>query len=341
MAQAAPALLYGPGPRILFAPANQRPSKIVDHDWRPFDFNSTCRAAKKPRLLTAGLFNTGTNFVFQFSRIKNCVDRKGGTDVLRDLPLAWQVEYSRTPEELNKSLYRANQSRVWMRSGKHTYLRAIQHNYNPGWSHSSANKKGDFVLVVVRHPLSWIASMCKRAYVCGWQREHRLIHGKSSPSVVASCLRSELNRTVYCNDNRGHHHADLSHLWADWYRAYASPHWIPRIFIRYEDLLLHPLQVWSYLCQCIGASAVESISFESTDPRGRKISLDERTSPGAKTSSASALEHSITKAKAVGEILRPYTTAQLTSLSMHARDLLHLFGYRVPGADSVGGAASK
>ena len=236
-------------------------------------------------------------------------------------------------------MYKTNLTRERMRSGKHTYLPAIQDNYKPGWSHSSANRHGGFVLVLVRHPLSWIASMCDKPYVCNWLGQNQ----KIGPSCVKRCTRNALNRTVYCSDNRGHHHADLAHLWANWYRAYANPHWLPRIFIRYEDLLLHPRLVWSYLCPCIGASAAESLVSEMTGPNGGKITLHRRRSPGDSSASGAktALEHSIEKAKAVDEILRPFPAAQLTSLRRHAWDLLHLFGYRVPVGDRVDGDASK
>ena len=84
------ALLYGLSPKILFAPANQRPSPVVDHDWRPFSLNNTCRAAvyrQKLMLYPAGLFNTGTHFAFEMFRLRNCVDRGGKKGkVARSLP---------------------------------------------------------------------------------------------------------------------------------------------------------------------------------------------------------------------------------------------------------------
>jgi hypothetical protein len=324
-------LLYGHGPHILVAPALAKPVPIARSSW---SFADACHAAKKPMLYTAGLFNTGTNFAFEFLRLKHCV--KGGKRM--QVPINWQAEYSRTPKEMDKKRYVANRSQESFRGGKHTYLRVIQEKYNPRWSHSSVKEDGGFVLVIVRHPLSWIPSMCKRAYVCdiGRRRTHGEDDlagtGRVAKFTVDNCMKGVLDRPVHCRDTRGHDHKNLARLWADWYDAYAGPHWLPRVFVRYEDLLLHPHIVLLHLCPCIGASVVEDLNLEDAP------SLKDGRSPGTgkhrngTSSPLGAMGHSIAKACAVDEVLRPYSAADLTTLRSSVGDTLRLFGYRIPPA---------
>lgn len=44
----------------------------------------------------------------------------------------------------------------------------------------------------------------------------------------------------------------MAHLWSSWYREYYESN-MPRIFIRYEDLLFHTETVVDSIRQCVGA----------------------------------------------------------------------------------------
>jgi hypothetical protein len=295
--------LYGHDARLLYAGPNATPAPIAD-------LSAFCRAKQITRFFVAGLFNSGTNFASALLRQSNCM-RTSGEKVALDV--SWQVSYY-------SSLHGDS-------SGKHTYLPATRPGGNyihpVAWTHSTADCPGCAVLVIVRHPLPWMAAQCAHAYACkaDWRgpcRCERRSQLHDTSTDLPFCLSDVLRRPVSCSDNRGHQHSHFPALWADWHKAYADAgDRRPRIFVRYEDLLLRPRSVLSALCPCIGATPASSLS-----------SVDLNVAPergGLKQAQSVESRH-----LAVQELLGSFSTDELWSIAAELDPWLGGFGYRIP-----------
>ena len=314
-------LLYGHQAVVLFAPTNRTPVLINLTSTRPLVKNLNLRRQK---LFIAGLFNTGTNYAWGFLRLGNCISPNG---THKGIPLGYQVMYSRSQSDLYK---RSEQNLELFRSGKHTYLPTLFENYRPAWNYILPNPTRGHLIVMVRHPLTWMPSMCKKSWACDIGVRHTQLkqqgalagtgHGKQF--TAASCIKGVLERPVHCRDNRGHNHTSLAHLWVDWIGAYMNKaHPSKRVFVRYEDLLLHPDQIFALLCPCLGASVARIIQKVNryADPQVR-----------TQHNATRWMDYSRAKAESVNTILQPFTARDLMYLRKHAGRLLNRFRYRLP-----------
>ena len=174
------------------------------------------------------------------------------------------------------------------------------------------------MLVLVRHPLPWMVSMCAHPYACRMAARDNpapcRCEGRST-TVTPWCLSDVLKRPVSCSDNRGHNHDHLPALWADWHAAYASSaDRRPRIFVRYEDLLLWPQRVLWALCSCVGALPAANLSF-----------VEQNVSPERPKQM-----QSVESRLALRELLGSFSNDELRSLADQMEPWLGLFGYRIP-----------
>jgi hypothetical protein len=53
----------------------------------------------------------------------------------------------------------------------------------------------------------------------------------------------------------------LAHLWSDWYREYVDAKDLPRIMVRFEDLLFHTEAVVEEIRDCVGATWIDEEQF--------------------------------------------------------------------------------
>ena len=101
--------------------------------------------------------------------------------------------------------------------------------------------------VLVKDPLTWARSMCRTPYAARFGR------GSCCPSPLdPSRLRAMRNVTV--NFKKGfpmERYAHLLDFWNSWYAAYFNTK-IPRLILRYEDLLFAPKRTVRAVCECVG-----------------------------------------------------------------------------------------
>ena len=98
---------------------------------------------------------------------------------------------------------------------------------------SIGNDTKHAVLVVVKHPLTWITSMCRKSYFMK-------INNKSK------CLPSPVSFNEW-----GHQFEfpDLVQVWMDYYSRFRNNASFPVEWVRYEDLLLHPEETTREYCR--------------------------------------------------------------------------------------------
>lgn len=216
----------------------------------------------------AGLFATGTNLLASLL-VANCQNKariekyNGGTGV------RWQVNW-----------------------GKHTPARyRLDNRLDP-----KLNNEHYLPVVTIRHPYSWMQSMCRQRYSTHWfhnAQEHcpnlvpneidhkwynyTVKYGKrginhlfNDPWLRDNLLdlaNYTLNRTVvpvrvrYKSGTQ--FHESLAHLWNDWYKEYMVDADFPRIVVRLEDLVFHAKEVVTQICSCIGGTVVDDFRYVS------------------------------------------------------------------------------
>lgn len=183
---------------------------------------------------TAGTFNSGTNLMAEML-IHNC-----------------------HMEERMKKLGHQNRGIRWQVPwGKHT----PPGNEEYRLEHKSIKDKdvdANMILpaVTVRDPYYWMQSMCRHHYTASWRESDRCPNLTPTPQDQANypLLRDKdyFPLAVRYADFR-RHHKSLTGLWNDWYHEYKGVEF-QRLFVRYEDLLFHPKEVTTTVCECAGGT---------------------------------------------------------------------------------------
>jgi hypothetical protein len=227
----------------------------------------TCEAFRnqvpneRDRILgAAGIFNSGTNVLFQVLN-SNCRIPRAKTQTKTGI--MWQVNW-----------------------GKHQPPRFRFENSVD----ASYNNSRYMPVVITRDPYTWMQSMCKSRYSAHWfhvvpdhcpnlipneveqtwfrepEREVRR-HFKNNVWKVDNVL----DKANYTPDSKIvpvrvrykstlEYHTSLAHMWKDWYQEYYDVKF-PRLIIRLEDLVFHPRQILHQVCECAGGKLSENITL--------------------------------------------------------------------------------
>jgi hypothetical protein len=114
-----------------------------------------------------------------------------------------------------------------------------------------------FVLpvVLVRDPYFWMNSMCQSPYTMRWKREPT-----HCPNLVPQDKGDFVDESdgvavdIKWGMNYRRKWYSLADVWNSWYREYfEATNIMPRLMIRFEDLLFHPEEVVEAVRECVGA----------------------------------------------------------------------------------------
>lgn len=181
-------------------------------------------------LTVAGMFNTGTNLLEQMLR-KNCRlphrEAKYGT-LPRNLGVKYQVPW-----------------------GKHSPISYRGDHVAPGFE--GLNPDYFMPALVVKDPYTWMDSMCRHKYAANW----RHFGNDHCPNLVATTNQEKawnegkdvVAVNVHYRDTRITKHTSMAHLWNDYYGEWMKTE-IPKLVVRFEDLLFHPEEVVTKVCEC-------------------------------------------------------------------------------------------
>jgi hypothetical protein len=100
-------------------------------------------------------------------------------------------------------------------------------------------------VIFIQDPLPWMTDVC---------RDRPSVLELESPQRTDCPTLDEAVRVRYQGFNNATTHRSLAHLWNDWYEPWLSHYSGPRLLIRAEDVLLHPEQLVTSVCQCLGGS---------------------------------------------------------------------------------------
>jgi hypothetical protein len=118
-----------------------------------------------------------------------------------------------------------------------------------------------FPAVTVRDPAAWMQSMCRHEYAMEWPHNKTTHCPNLVPSVYTDYDISKLSQSTnssvpvtihYKEFNK--EHDSMIHHWNEWYTAYTAGAKFPRVLVRFEDLIFHPVTVTTAACECAGGA---------------------------------------------------------------------------------------
>lgn len=202
------------------------------------------------RSAVAGIFNSGTNFFTNLFR-RNCV-------MPRECPKIGQgkmMEMMKRGECLGYPF-----QTPW---GKHNPLswRDSGHVVD---SLAHFNRSEILPVVMVKDPLTWARSMCRNAYAARFKKDPKccpspldMLTARDHPSLT----NGNSTVTVPFRLDRPERYESLLNLWSTWYGAYWDSD-MPRLMVRYEDLLFEPQQTLERVCDCVGGRLKTGADFD-------------------------------------------------------------------------------
>ena len=186
------------------------------------------------RAAAAGLFNTGTNLLTNLVR-KNCV-------VQKPCP-------SERPQKEKMAMMARGECIGYpfqIPWGKHNPLHFRGRHVVDRLDHFNISEV--LPVALVKDPLTWARSMCRTPYAAKFRK------GGCCPSPLDPKRQGSGTRNVTVNFKKGfpaERYAHLLGMWNAWYAAYYASS-IPRLLVRYEDLLFAPKRTVRAVCECVG-----------------------------------------------------------------------------------------
>ena len=157
-------------------------------------------------------------------------------------------------------------------------------------------------IVLIRDPYRWMQSMCKAPYFNKWKRDNsderhcpNLLLLEQPPSTMTSTNITHSNHSTNATTIQVHlpppfassqlvqpnkvesvytemrfprlpieQYDSLAHYWSTWNRQYLDATY-PRLFVRFEDLLLHARDVYSQILNCAGIPINDGTNVLSHD----------------------------------------------------------------------------
>ena len=175
----------------------------------------------------AGIFNTGTNLLSRLLAM-NCVIPNSRIKTMK-----WQVPW-----------------------GKHTPAQ-YRHKNVASIQGKGVNQTEVLPVVTIKDPYTWMQSMCRHSYTLNWRH-----HEDHCPNLMPSEVEFKKFRGLkhdeaipvkirYSSERIGMHQS-LAHTWNDWNNEYFAEAKFPKLIVRFEDVLIHPQEVVTQVCECAG-----------------------------------------------------------------------------------------
>ena len=152
-------------------------------------------------------------------------------------------------------------------------------------------------VVTIRHPYTWMHSMCKnvsqdlrssetpeastlslqytQGYTARWNHGRR---GHNCPNLRPGGEWNEV--TTKFAESRTLVSDSLAHLWNDWYKMYIEDAKYPRLFVRLEDLVFHAKETTTTICECVGGEMITDRPFQYVLDSAKADSRGHDTSTG-------------------------------------------------------------
>ena len=176
---------------------------------------------------TAGTFNSGTNLMSELL-IANCM----------------------LPDHMEKYGYKSRGIRWQVPWGKHSPVGDREWRIgHKTIKDMNVSAEEIMPMVTIRDPLIWLKSMCRHKYTSRWAGYHIEPPYRISDHCPDFLLKSLKMSVRYDGFNRTHD--SLVHFYNDWYDEYINVE-IPFLLVRFEDLVFHPEETITKVCECGG-----------------------------------------------------------------------------------------
>ena len=124
--------------------------------------------------------------------------------------------------------------------GKHNPWKAHSEYKIDKPMYQQVNVSSVLPIVMVRHVLDWMPSMCEQPYAAKWP--------KSSTSICPSLQNASVTVGLYQQQN----YKNLVDFWKNWNAEYFHNTETPRLVVRLEDLVYYPQETLESICSCVG-----------------------------------------------------------------------------------------
>jgi len=184
----------------------------------------------------AGLFNTGTNLLFQLMK-DNCKIR--------------EAEHSTSHREPARNGIRFHAP--W---GKHNPPSTHRYKNVAKMFGEGINQTAFFPVVMIKDPYSWMGSECRHNYQTWWEHDFDVDGsggGVGCPNLVNKEVleREEPVEAMVPYPLGWVYYESLVDVWNKWYEEYEEQTF-PMLQTRFEDLLFHGEEVTKIACDCVG-----------------------------------------------------------------------------------------
>ena len=189
----------------------------------------------------AGIFNTGTN-------------------LLADLILQYCTLPQREKAHPNAGQKRKKGGMLWQVPwGKHNPV-SWRTKHKAVVGSKGVEQTHVLPVVTIKDPFTWMGSMCRHEYAMNWyhSKEHcpNLVpneHDYGHRGITEDSDTVPV-RVAYQQD-KVEKYDSMVDVWNTWYGNYLNAE-VPRLVIRFEDILFHPAEVLTQVCHCAGGELI-------------------------------------------------------------------------------------
>uniref|UniRef100_A0A7S1FNH5 Sulfotransferase n=3 Tax=Corethron hystrix TaxID=216773 RepID=A0A7S1FNH5_9STRA len=110
---------------------------------------------------------------------------------------------------------------------------------------------------MTKDPYTWMSSMCRHSYAANWPHSK-----KHCPNLVANDEDDYFDNgspvavNIRYKKENVTHHSSLVDVWNSYYLTYLKADF-PRLIVRFEDVLLRPVEVIGKVCECAGGELLK------------------------------------------------------------------------------------
>lgn len=149
--------------------------------------------------------------------------------------------------------------------GKHNPLRFRGHHVVDRLAHFNISEI--LPVVVVKDPLTWFRSMCRVSYAAHFRKHPTCCPSPLDPADLAALVGHNTTVKVGYKAGNASSYDGLLRMWNDWYGEYASTP-LPRLLVRYEDLLFDPRATVRAVCTCVGGTLKRDFDVIADSAKG-------------------------------------------------------------------------
>jgi len=181
----------------------------------------------------AGIFNTGTNLLFELMKA-NCNIKEARTSKTHREPMR-------------------NGMRFQPPWGKHNPPSIHRGQHVAKFWGEGINQTAFFPVVMIKDFYHWAGSQCRHAYTCFW--EH---HKDRCPNLVDAY--NHPNQAMVRFGKGTIYYDSILDLWNKHYQEWEEQTF-PHLITRYEDLLFHGEEVTRIACDCVGGEFTPNFGY--------------------------------------------------------------------------------